>query len=125
MKKLNFIGLSLIVLSLVSCENDTKLTYIDCERLNLDIKYNHFYETDRTVPYNGECRTFFQGGKVKQVREIQNGKNHGSYKEFDENGVLREEGVFYENLHHGVFKYYNDEGELIEQVEYALGRPKR
>jgi antitoxin component YwqK of YwqJK toxin-antitoxin module len=125
MKKLNFIGFSLIGLSLLSCENDAESTYIDCDRLTLDIKYNHFYETDRSTPYNGECRTFYIGGKIKQIREIQQGKNHGRYEEYSEDGVLIEEGSYYENLHHGVFKYYNDEGELIEQIEYALGRPKR
>jgi len=125
MKKLNFIGCWLISLLLFSCKNNTEATYIDCDRLTLDIKYNHFYETDRSAPYTGECRTFYIGGKIKQVRELQNGKNHGRYAEYNEDGILIEEGVFYENLHHGVFKYYNDEGELIEQMEYALGRPKR
>ncbi len=112
-------------LLLFSCDetNQTK-DYIDCERLHLDVAYNHFYETDRDQPYTGVCKLFHVGGKLKQMREMENGKNHGRFELYNEQGILVEEGAFHENLHHGVFKYYNDEGELIEQIEYAYGRRK-
>ena len=121
----SFFLLLSISLTFGACSGEEKEEYVDCERLNLDVAYNHLYETDRTVPYNGVCKVFYPNGNVKQVREIVDGKNHGKFELYNEGGVLVEEGTFYENLHHGVFKYYNDEGELIEQVEYALGRPKR
>ena len=119
-----YLGVFLLIVLSGCKDGKSELDYIDCERLHLDVAYNHFYESDRNIPYTGVCKVFYPGGQLKQMREMVNGKNHGQFELYNENGVLIEQGTFHENLHHGVFKYYNDEGELIEQIEYALGRSK-
>jgi antitoxin component YwqK of YwqJK toxin-antitoxin module len=123
---IKLVSLSLVVFFISSCGTTTsEEKYMDCERLNYDPLYNHFYETDRDKPYTGSCKVFYPGGILQQSREIVDGKNHGEYKVYNEQGVLIEEGGFYENLHHGHFRYYNEHGELTDEIEYVHGRSVR
>jgi antitoxin component YwqK of YwqJK toxin-antitoxin module len=105
-------------------ETPEQVDFVDCERLNYDPLYNHYYETERDKPYSGVCKVFYQGGKLMQYREMKDGKNNGKYEYYSPEGVLLEEGTFLDNLHHGVFKYYDEQGSLKQQAEFYYGNLK-
>ncbi len=46
----------------------------------------------------------------------------GPYKEYYENGVLKEEGNYRQGKKHGLFKEYDDQGELMLEGSYKDGK---
>lgn len=95
--------------------------YCDCEFLGYDNLHNHFFLENRDKPYTGICKSFYPSGKLKQERELKNGKNDGFFREYTENGKLTEEGSFKNNRHHGTFKYFDKNGNLIHEATFNEG----
>ncbi len=125
---LRFGILFMSVISLFGCissdsTKDSENDYCDCEMLAHDDLYNHFYLENRKEPYTGVCKQFYKNGKLKQERQLVDGKNNGFFRNFSESGVLLEEGTFKDNRHHGWFKYYDEQGKLTVEVEYDNGIP--
>ena len=50
--------------------------------------------------------------------EVKEGKRHGRYREYYENGKLKLRGKYANNLPKGTWKYYTDEGEFERKEKY-------
>lgn len=120
------ISLIFSALLVFSCNNDSESApaeICDCEMLAHDNLSNKFFLEDVKKPYSGICKSYHPNGKLKQERELVDGKNNGFFRNFSENGVLIEEGTFLNNRHDGWFKYYDDDGKLTLKIQYKEGIP--
>jgi hypothetical protein len=67
-------------------------------------------EIYKKIVYNSDC--------TKSAEyELKNGKRHGYWKSYHENGKLREEGNYEKGIENGIFKYYSQQSELLK-TEY-------
>ena len=125
MRLISFLAFLLIIFSACDSNKIQKshdgIEYCDCEFLGYDNLSNTFFLESREKPYSGICKTFFSNGKLKQERELKNGKNDGYFREYAENGNLTEEGAFKNNRHHGTFKYYDKNGNLLHEATFNEG----
>jgi hypothetical protein len=130
--KTNIITISILssFLSLQSCNNKEAETQSEdnveegicnCLELSLDEPFNHFYLTDRTKPFNGECEVSNSQNIVILKKTFKNGKLDGPYLEFFDNGQLKHEWNFTENRQNGDQKIYNESGELIHHSKHIKG----
>lgn len=97
-----------------------------CSRLILDEPYNHFYHelNDRTIPFTGICRDSFPDGTLKIEKHLKDGKNHGEYKTYYENGQLKSWKKF--NMNYEVEgKNYFPSGVLKHHAIYKGGKVKK
>jgi antitoxin component YwqK of YwqJK toxin-antitoxin module len=66
-------------------------------------------EIYKKIVYNSDC--------TKSAEyELKNGKRHGEWKSYHENGKLREYGIYQEGIPKGIFEYYDEKG-LINSKE--------
>ncbi len=112
-----------------------------------DVKQGYSYVMDTTghitmeIPFkdgleNGLAREFDKNGNVIQLinykkgyvvsrekinRYDSDGKPHGKWKWFYDNGVLKKEGTFLHGLKNGYFKKYDKKGDLISVEKYTNG----
>lgn len=64
-------------------------------------------EIYKKIVYNSDC--------TKSAEfELKDGKRHGEWKSYHENGKLREEGNYEDGLENGIFKYYDLNGEILK-----------
>lgn len=76
--------------------------------------FYHDGEIYKKIVYNSDC--------TKSAEyELKDGKRHGKWKSYHENGKLREEGNYEMGLEKGIFKYY-DETENIIRTEHCFIR---
>jgi antitoxin component YwqK of YwqJK toxin-antitoxin module len=114
-----------IGLVIFSCNRSAKKNAsIDCELLQYDNLYNHFYLQKRSKGYTGTCESFYPNGTIKEKRNIKEGKNNGPYVRYFASGKLLEEGNFEDNLQNGIRKVYDENGKLISKEEYNYGQLK-
>ena len=50
--------------------------------------------------------------------EVKDGKRHGRYREYYENGKLKLRGKYGDNIPKGTWKYYTEEGEFERKEKY-------
>lgn len=63
-------------------------------------------EIYKKIVYNSDC--------TKSAEyELKNGKRHGEWKSYHENGKLREKGNYEYGLEKGIFTYYNENEKII------------
>ncbi len=133
MKKTIYIFLFTSVISLLqtSCDSEKKqeetqiTTEIPkecmCNDVYLDAEYNHFYTTDRTIPYTGNCKTYNSDGILILEKNFKDGKLEGSYFEYYNNGILKSEWNFRQNRQHGDVKGFFEDGDLKYHSVYYKG----
>lgn len=63
-------------------------------------------------------RDFHPEGALKSETEVRDGKRHGRYREYDENGKLRVRGKYYKNERKGTWKYYTEEGKFDKKEKF-------
>lgn len=65
---------------------------------------------------DGEFVKYIKGTQTIQIRaETKDGKFHGDFEEYYENGNMRSEGTYRKGRKTGRWKYYNEAGELTEK----------
>lgn len=135
--KVNFLFITTVSILIMSCtsnsekdestaekdKNPFKDTICNCTHLVLDEKYNHFFheDNDRTHPFSGTCRDSFPNTtQLRLEKQVNDGKNHGNYKLYHENGVLKSEKTFINNYVQEI-KHYFPSGVLKYHATYKAG----
>lgn len=86
-----------------------------------------FKETYKNGKLNGKRQEFFppeQGTKKQVTLTIKHYKNDlldGEFREYFENGFLREKGYYVQNNKNGVWETYHSTGKKMMQVRYKKG----
>ena len=123
MKKL----LPLLLLILIGCSNPEPLNFHLLEERD-----GVYYREDTNEIHSGPVFTLYPDEKFHIIFEestLKDGKLHGSYKSYYENGQIQEEGTFKDDKKNGLWKSYHEngkvkleeiykDGELIESKEY-------
>ena len=55
---------------------------------------------------------------LKSEAEVKEGKRHGRYREYHENGKLKLRGKYSNNQPKGTWKYYTEEGEFERKEKF-------
>ena len=55
---------------------------------------------------------------MKSEAEVKEGKRHGRYREYYENGKLRLRGKYSHNQPKGTWKYYTEEGKFERKEKF-------
>ena len=74
-----------------------------------------WYQKFTDVPFDGEVTGQEQGS-------FSDGKKHGSWVFYDENGQLREKGTYKDGKEEGPWVYYHDNGQLWVRATYKNGK---
>ncbi|MEA1887334.1 MAG: hypothetical protein U9N72_09005 [Bacteroidota bacterium] len=65
-----------------------------------------------------------QGIKVSEGIVTEEGRRNGEWKNFFENGKIREKGAYDNNRRTGNWTFYDEEGNIIQTGNYRNGRPE-
>jgi antitoxin component YwqK of YwqJK toxin-antitoxin module len=72
---------------------------------------------------NAELKeSYFANGKLSERYTLVEGKFHGKYTSFYENGNLRAEGQYENNIMVGEWKYYYEDGEMLSRQKFEKGK---
>lgn len=96
--------------------------YISCGNIPNEcpnIKYDGNLTTLDGLPYSGSCSTFYEGSKKHfSIQRYKQGKEHGEWLFYFENGNLMTEGYFNFGEKIGLWKYYYENGKIHKQHFY-------
>lgn len=70
----------------------------------------------------GETIYYNEHGIIIQKIQLHQGKFHGVFECFNDNGILTTKGVYIDNKKTGYWFYYDDKGKLIEQEQWDKGK---
>jgi len=114
----------LIITLFFSCslkENKSSLQKCNCDELQLDLLYNHFYLKDRKEPYTGLCYILNKKIDTLETRTYLKGKVDGILTKYYESGNKLSETTFSHNKYHGDHKEWDENGNLIFHCIYKKG----
>ncbi len=63
-------------------------------------------------------------GRIVYSIELKRGQKHGTYKAYYPDGQLKVSGKYKDDLQQGTWKYYDEEGIIIEEKEFEEGSEK-
>lgn len=116
--------LFLSIFTLLSSCNQT----IDYDKEKEYIKIDYVMGPDilsyKGVPYTGILVRYHDKEKEKLGVKItyRDGKEHGTFEKYHENGQLSEKGTLEEGEKDGLFEFYNEKGELIKKEIWKEGK---
>ncbi|HIP35564.1 MAG TPA: hypothetical protein EYG85_01785 [Crocinitomix sp.] len=93
----------------------------DCKTLILDKDYNRFYLNDRKKPFTGTCN-IIENGILKSTRNFKEGKYHGDFIEYYDNGQVKLLIEYKAHFMNGDVKSFSEEGKLIGHSVYKQSR---
>ena len=103
-------------------DSDGNLVFSGPFRMGVPVGIHREYNTDGSVKssviYND------RGIKVSEGIVTEDGRRHGPWKNFYENGKVKEEGEYDYNRRTGEWTFYNREGRIIQTGTYRNGRPE-
>ncbi|MFA6922928.1 MAG: hypothetical protein WC223_01625 [Bacteroidales bacterium] len=67
----------------------------------------------------GIWEEYYKNGKIAAIESYKNGKLHGYYKSFHENGNIWSLGKYNQGCKEGVFEIYDQQGKLILIQHYS------
>ena len=97
---------------------------VDANRLQ---KRGEFYYTINSQdPFSGESTEYYPSDQIKEIISFKNGRPHGDYQSFYENGQTKKIGAYKLNNNdfsekHGNWKYYGESGWLGFDTNYDEG----
>ncbi len=71
---------------------------------------------------NGITKTFFESGKINEIRSYSEGKTNGKWETFNEQGVKTAEANFQMGEKHGKWFIWDDNGTLRYDMNYTNGK---
>tara|TARA_B100000427_G_scaffold266961_1_gene232541 strand:- start:2849 stop:3454 length:606 start_codon:yes stop_codon:yes gene_type:complete len=77
-----------------------------------------YYTKDTNQPYSGPVFALYPDDEfflLEYEVTLKDGKLHGSYKTYFENGQIEREGIFKNGVQDGPFKIYNEYGQIEEK----------
>ena len=113
MKNLFVIAMMSISLSLFSQEKELR-TFYD----NGSVKSEYVYSNAD----NYKVTNFYLNGKIKEIGEFANGKMHGAWVSFNENGAKTGEAFYAQGKKQGEWKMYDSEGNMRFSINYDNGK---
>lgn len=103
-------------------DSDGNLVFSGPFRMGVPVGIHREYNTDGSVRssviYND------RGIKVSEGIVTEDGRRNGPWKNFYENGKVKEEGEYDYNRRTGEWTFYNREGRIIQTGTYRNGRPE-
>lgn len=103
-------------------DNNGNLIFSGPFKAGIPVGIHREYNTDGTVKsaviYND------QGVKVSEGIVTEEGIRNGDWKNFFEDGSIKEEGEYDNNRRSGNWTFYNSEGNIIQTGQYRNGRPE-
>lgn len=90
------------------------------ERVGTFVEYRNGTDTAAVTPYNkkgeidGEAKTFYESGTLKEITTYKNGLQDGKYAEYNINGSVSYYGFYVNGSGEGYWRYYNDNGTIRE-----------
>ena len=63
---------------------------------------------------------YFPSEKIEYIGYRKNGKIHGEYNKYHENGQIMVAGKFRNGYYRGTWKFYDDTGNLIQERRYKI-----
>jgi antitoxin component YwqK of YwqJK toxin-antitoxin module len=115
--------IKLFLLALITSFSGCK-EKVDANRLQ---KRGDFYYTiNSEKPFSGESTEYYPSDQIKEIINFKNGRPHGDYQSFYENGQTKEIGAYKLNNYdisekHGNWKYYGKSGWLGFDTNYDEG----
>jgi antitoxin component YwqK of YwqJK toxin-antitoxin module len=97
------LSLSIILSLFISCNKEIN----ECK----GIKYDGILTTMNGKIFTGKCKTIYEDGSIRSIREYRDGKDHGEWKFFFQNGLIQTSVTFYEGIRIGQWKYYHKNGQ--------------
>lgn len=98
------ISVLILLITIVGCKK------IDCSKLIFDDVNKLTYKNNQL--FSGKCYSYFSDSKLESVREYKDGKDHGEWIFYYDNGNIATEGSMKENKKIKNWKYYFYSGEL-------------
>ena len=95
--------------------------YCNCNELIFDEPYNHFFRFERREGFTGKCEDFHSNGEKKMEKNFVDGKLHGKFFLYYDNGQIEEEKEFDNNFQTGEQITYSKKGEVIFHALYKRG----
>lgn len=80
------------------------------------------YYKATNLPINGEFRSFYKNGKLKEKLLFKNGKYHTKQFIYYDNGNIMLESTFKNGLYHGATKEYYRDGKLKRKITYRKSK---
>ncbi|MDT8400492.1 MAG: hypothetical protein RQ743_02265 [Bacteroidales bacterium] len=103
-------------------DSDGNLIFSGPFRLGVPVGIHREYSSDGSVKssviYND------QGIKVSEGIVTEDGRRNGVWKNYYENGNIKEEGEYDYNRRTGFWNFYNRDGSIIQTGSYRNGRPE-
>lgn len=100
-----------------------EVKYYEGKREGLQISYNHLGYVEMETNFkngklNGVSKRWSynleeQRSIIEHLITYKEGKQHGLYQRWYDNGVLKEESKYYEGKHQGIYKYFDKKGNII------------
>ena len=119
------IYISTLLFTVTSCisehSNLLEVGRVNCDNLNLDPLYNHFYLENRKEPFTGLCYKLDKKSDTIETINYNKGKVEGVLTTFYPSGMKKTETSFKKNKHHGDYKEWNNDGILIFYGMYNDG----
>lgn len=94
-----------------SCNFNRQVT---CE----GIVYSNGLTYKNSKLFSGSCITHHSNLKIRSVQSYKNGKDHGDWVFYFDNGIIETKGQFSEGVKKGIWEYYNSKGQLRLTVQY-------
>lgn len=103
---------------------------VNGERNGKMIEYENgkkWKETDYVdAKINGQQITYYvENGKVSRITNYKDDKQNGSYKNFNKDGSVYEEGAFKDGYKDGEWKKYDAKGKVTEKIFYVKGEVEK
>ncbi|HPO67728.1 MAG TPA: toxin-antitoxin system YwqK family antitoxin [Paludibacteraceae bacterium] len=123
-------------ISIVAQKNDSTIVqseglfYTDATQTKLYTgEYKEFYDNHalrlemfiKDGKPEGMCIIYFPNGKPKEVRSYLNGVFHGTWRTYNDTGVLISEAEYLNNKKHGTWRIWDDQGTLRYEMHYVNG----
>ena len=84
----------------------------------LNLRYSYHLVINELLLPGNVLREFYPEGALKSEAEIKEGKLHGRYREYYENGKLKFRWKYANNQPKGTWKYYTEEGEFERKEKH-------
>lgn len=85
--------------------------------------YSPLYERSESKPYTGWVKILFLSGKPRQVWRLKEGKPHGGWTSWHENGREKFSGEFVNGRHDGTHTRWHENGQKRFEGTYKNGEP--
>ena len=118
---LYFIFIFSITSILNSCSNIRDKEVINCDDLQFDPLYNHFFLENRKEPYTGLCERKDRNGTLLETINYTEGKVDGTLTRYYPDGKKKEEINYTMNLQDGENNHWDEDGNLILKAIFKRG----